>query len=187
MEKNHAYYETVIQKGRLNLLIAVILSLVNVVALLLGTSWEFPFSASMPQIIIILSDGLSQGLELASVYLIGIIFALLLIGFYFGMYLLSKKSIVGMIVATILFCIDTLFVAFSALAFGATDLIINVLFHAWVLYYLFSSLRAYNKLKKLSVEQPVIAEQPVQTVDAEVISEQPFSTPNDHTSEDSPQ
>jgi len=158
-----------------------------VAALLLGTSWEFPFSASIPQIMIAFGDGLSQGLGFGSLYLIGIIFALLLIGVYFGMYLLSKKSIAGMVVATILFCIDTLVVALSAIVFGSIDLVINILFHAWVLYYLFASLNAYSKLKKLPVEQPFMAGQPVQTVDAQVIPEQPFAAPNDRSSGDSAQ
>lgn len=80
---------------------------------------------------------------------IGVIIALLVLVAYFICWLVSKKHPGAMIAATVFFAADCIMLLLS---FDA-GLIIDVVFHIWVMYYLIAAIVASNKLKKLPPEE----------------------------------
>ena len=68
---------------------------------------------------------------------------------------MSKKNNVGWLVAAlVLFAIDTV----SMFLFMGIDvsMILDIVFHAWVIYYLIAGIVAHKKLKELPLEEPVV-------------------------------
>lgn len=132
--------------ARIDLLLVIALTILNVVMLFSGSETMMLFSASLPY----------YGLIFAAVYdvmTVGVAIAVGCLALYFLCWLLSKKNPVWLIVATALFVVDTLFlvwlyVSLDEVLSGTVDLII----HALVLYYLISGYVAANKLKGLPEE-----------------------------------
>ena len=132
--------------ARGNLVLVVIFSLINVVLCLLGQDTYFLFSAIVPYFIAsvgALWGGLyppeyysDMDMTEADFWPMGLVVALaavaiVIIAVYFVCWLLSKKHVAFMIVALVLFVIDTVLMP---ILFGfSLDLILNYVFHAWVL------------------------------------------------------
>ena len=71
---------------------------------------------------------------------------------YLLAWLCSKKQWVGwLIFALVFFVLDTVGMLLSIVI--ATDMIIDILFHAWVIYYLILGIHAHFKLKKLPPDE----------------------------------
>jgi len=138
-------------RTRRNLLAVVIFTLINVIMATLGTGYYFLFSATGPMLILEIFQQLSA--EFGGGFLtVGVGLALLGVFIYFLFWLLSKKHRVCILLALIIFSIDTiLFLGLIALEFEAS-LIIDLAFHAWVLYYLIIGTIAWAKLKTVSPE-----------------------------------
>ena len=66
-------------------------------------------------------------------------------------WLFSKKSRIPMIVAAVIMAIDTVYVILMI------D-IVNILFHAWIMYYLISAIRDWGKLQALPEDDGMIFE-----------------------------
>jgi hypothetical protein len=150
---------------------------INIMMLLLGGSSYFLFSAILPYSLAI--DGMYMTGKMpedwytdwpASVpffdssYLIVmavIAFAIILI--YLACFFFSKKYKTGwMIAATVMFVLDTLYMVFI---YGVgIDSLMDILLHAWVLYYLISGVVYGLKLKKLPEDEP----EPIEGEAAEV-------------------
>lgn len=132
--------------ARGNLVLVVIFSLINVVLCLLGQDTYFLFSAIVPYFIAsvgALWGGLyppeyysDMDMTEADFWPMGLVVALaavaiVIIAVYFVCWLLSKKHVAFMIVALVLFIIDTVLMP---ILFGfSLDLILDYVFHAWVL------------------------------------------------------
>ena len=129
----------------------------------------FLFSATFPQASLIYGY-VMEAEGLAGLYTAGIVLGVVCIGLYFLCWLLSKKNPGWLIAATVLFAVDTvlLFVVYELEASIALD----VIFHAWVLYYLISGVVAASKMKN----QPVVSTPPV---------EEPYA-PADYTADGQP-
>lgn len=155
--------------ARANLLLVIAFSVINIALLLCGSDSYFLFSASIPYYAVfmgmLLCGKLPEGYysELTDVqfwddsFFTGmLILALAILSLYLLSWIFSKKNRAGwLIFALVIFSADTIgmfwFNGFSV------DSIFDILFHAWVLYYLISGLSACNKLKKLP-EESVAAE-----------------------------
>ena len=127
-------------------MLVVIFSLINVVLCLLGQDTYFLFSAIVPYFIAsvgALWGGLyppeyysDMDMTEADFWPMGLVVALaavaiVIIAVYFVCWLLSKKHVAFMIVALVLFVIDTVLMP---ILFGfSLDLILDYVFHAWVL------------------------------------------------------
>ena len=76
---------------------------------------------------------------------------------YLICWLFSKDMKVGwLIVALVFFCIDTVLMLFIA---GINmEMIVDILFHGWMIFDLVSAVIAVNKLKKLPAEEEVTEE-----------------------------
>ena len=131
-----------------------VLTVVNVVLLIADAGISFPFSAFAPQLFYGVGQAAAADENGAAVFLaVGVVLAAAAVGIYFLCWALSKKHAGAMTAALILFALDSLLLAvFVALAFEVA-LLIDVAFHAWVLYYLISAVAAFAKLKALPPEE----------------------------------
>jgi len=131
-------------------------TLINVALILVDSDMFFLFSATIPYYIAgfgaVFADELGN-----SAWLIGggavALFGILL---YFLCWLLSKRARAWILVALILFLIDSAFlvflVVFLAEGFDAFFLI-DIAFQVWILFYLFIGTRAWAQLRKATPEE----------------------------------
>ncbi len=133
--------------ARANLLLAIIFTLVNIVLFFAQTGNYFLFSATIPYALVI------NSLVLGGV---AVVAALLILVVYLLCYLFSKKSYGWMIAALVLFSLDTLallYFAFSGDSFA--DYILDIVFHAYVLFFLILGVRYGRKYP--AAEQEILA------------------------------
>lgn len=136
--------------ARSNLLLVIILTLVNIVLLFTESESMLLFSASIPYYAVVfgvLLDILPMGLAVAAVLLV----------LYFLCWLLSKKRSGWLIVALVLFVLDTLGMVGLYLLAEDFSGVLDALIHIWVLAYLIMGISAAKKLKNLpeDVQIPV--------------------------------
>ncbi len=156
--------------ARANLLLVLLFTVVNIILVLVGANTYFLFSASIPYFIVYLGalfcgklpaeyyegTGLTEAdFFPTSVLTVTVVIAVVILALYFLSWLLSKKQKVGwLIFALVLFSLDTVMMFFFMGI--SVDTIFDVLFHAWVLYYLVAGVRAHVQLKKLGDEEPAV-------------------------------
>lgn len=163
-----AHYQSKFTSSRYNLLLVVGMTGINILMLLLGSSSYFLFSATIPYSLAVegmyltgkfpaeyYTDWPDTMAFFDSSYLtVMILIASAAILLYLACFFFSKKFKTGwMITAAVLFVLDTLYMVFFY-GIGA-DSILDILLHAWVLYYLISGVVYGIKLKKLPEEEPV--------------------------------
>lgn len=151
--KSHAELEQRFTKSRSNLLLVIAFTTLNVVLLLLNTDLSFLFSATFPIFFVGAGQVFAEQTGSNGFLLIGTVIAFISIALYAVCYFLSKKRKVFILVALVLFILDTLLLLWlSFLEFDAGSLI-DIAFHAWILYYLIIGVAAWSRLKKLPPEQ----------------------------------
>ena len=166
-----ALYQSKFNSARYNLLLVVAMTAINVVLLMLGGSSYFLFSATVPYSLAI--DGMYMTGRMPEDWytdwpdtlpfldsgymtvMMVIAFAIILV--YLACFFFSKNFKSGwMIAAAVIFSLDTLYLVFI---YGVgVDSIMDLLLHAWVLYYLISGSVYGIKLKKLAADEPVEGE-----------------------------
>ena len=152
-------YESNFNKARANLLMMAVLSLVNVILILANANLSFTFSATFPQIATAFGQGLAEAGLGTPALVAGIVVALISIGLYVLCWFLCKKYRGAMVAALILFVLDCLCLI-PYLLKSPGDMLIDVLFHAWVMYYLVIGVVAYVKLRRLPPEEPLYTPYP---------------------------
>lgn len=150
--------------ARTNLLMMTILTAVNIVMLMLGSESMMLFSASIPYYAV--AFPVAWGIQ--ELFVVGLIVAIIIIALYFLCWLLSKKHPGWLIVAMVLFVLDTLALAGLYLSVGEVSGILDVLFHIWVLFYLFQGIISASKLKKMPTDS--LAEMDAEPVEVETAS-----------------
>lgn len=165
----HKIYEQKYKTSRMNLLLVVVFTAVNVLLLATNSDMYFLFSAFIPYYIA--SFGMfvcgrypeEYYIDVAeemvfldnSAFAIFLVISVALSLLYLLAWFMSKKNRVGwLIFALVLFGIDT--VAMLLITGISSELIFDILFHAWVLYYLILGIGAHYKLKKLPPEEEVV-------------------------------
>lgn len=155
--------------ARVNLLAVVVFTVINIVSLATGIGGYFLFSASVPYVITMfglvlcgmMPDEFYQEMEMEgmffldeSFFYITLAISVLILGLYVLCWFFSKKKPVWLTIALVLFIIDTV-VMF--LYYGiALDMILDIAFHAWVIWILVSGIRAHKDLQKMPKEDPII-------------------------------
>lgn len=170
-------------KSRHNILLILVFTVINVVLLVTNSNSYFLFSAYIPYMLADLGM-LFTGSYPKEYYMEmeiygydfhgkGFLWAMLAAGavvlaVYLLCWIFSKKNRMGwMIAALVLFCFDT--ILFVHMLGFSTDLILDYVFHGWVIVSLAMGISAGSKLKKLP-EEP---ETPVlETISAEEPSEE---------------
>ncbi len=154
--------------ARWNLALVVIFTVVNLVLLIMNADTYFLFSAYIPYLITgvgmlicgrypeeFYADGLEDMVFFDTwVFVVLLIISVLITMIYLAMWLLSSKGRVGwLIAAAVLFGIDT--VGLVVLEGFYVGMIVDLLFHAWIMCYLIIGIVAHYKLKKPSVAEAV--------------------------------
>ena len=127
--------------ARSNLLLVVAFSLVNLVLTVVQADLYFLFSATFPWVAAVFGQAFAEELGAPVFLVVGIVLAVISIGLYFLCWLLSKKNYGWMIAATILFGLDCILLLF----FLSADMVVDLVFHALVMYYLISGCIAGGK------------------------------------------
>ena len=163
-------YETKYTNARVNLLLVVAFTAINIILLATGSYTYFLFSASIPYFIADMGmllcgkyppeayvDGLEEMIVFEpSVFPIFAVIALLIVSVYLVFWFFSKKKPGFLMAALILFVIDT--VGMFALYGISLDSIVDILFHGYVIWSLVSGIKAHNALLALPKEEVVYGE-----------------------------
>lgn len=131
--------------ARVNLLLVVILTAINIIMYASGSDNMFLFSATIPYSIA--EAGMLT--ETVQISVIGIVFALL----YLVCWGMSKRHYGWMIAALVIFSIDTVAWAGICILVGDISGIFDFLIHVLVLYYLIVGVINGHRLKQLSSEK----------------------------------
>ena len=167
--------------ARINLLLVVVATLINVILAVTSSDTYFLFTATVPYLLAYLSMYLCgmyppeyyEG-DLAliepwpsEVLVVALVIAFVIIALYALSFFMSRKGRVGwLIFALVLFVIDTLALL---LYFGISfDMLLDYVFHGWILVILINGIRNHYKLRSLPEEPAEVAV----TEDGEAISEE---------------
>ena len=157
------------KNSRGNLLLVVIFTVINAIMAFAGSSSYFLFSAYLPYYSVIFGLALTGRLDVDLdfqldekylVYFIG--FAVLVLGLYLLFWLFSKKHYGWLIPSLVFFALDTLFLLRDSFGSGFDfSMLMDVVFHAWVLLSLVLGIMNGVKLKKLDAAEAAAA--PIET------------------------
>ena len=158
--------ENTYKAARANLLLVVVFTLINIIGSVLGSESYFLFSAHIPTYFAILGAilcgryspeyyaaiGITEADFFGTPVLVALVaVAVVLTLLYLLFWALSKKRVGWLIAALVFFVADA---AFMILSYGISfDMILDILFHALVLYYLVAGVMAHYKLKSLPAEE----------------------------------
>lgn len=152
-------------QARYNILGLVLFTLLNVILALTGSDTYYLFTATVPFVLVSLSmlfcglyppeyyEGDLAGMNVLpyEVFIVATVIAFVIVALYVLAFFCSRKGRVGwLIFALVLFGIDTLFL------FGyfgiAIDMILDYVFHAWVIVILVMGIKNHYSLKALPDE-----------------------------------
>ena len=162
------------KNARGNLLLVVIFTVVNAFMAFMGSSSYFLFSAYLPYYSVIFGLVLTGRMDVGQeyqldekylVYFVG--FAVLVLGLYLLFWLFSKKHYGWLIPALVFFVLDTIFLLRDSFGGGFDfSMLMDVVFHAWVLLSLSLGIINGVKLKKLAEAETAAA--PIETTAEDV-------------------
>ena len=162
------------KRSRYYLLLVAIVSIVNLFSLAFSQSY-FLFSARLPALFVELALPMSENeIVEPSAFIVPIIIGIILTVPYLLCFFLSKKRPGWMIPALVFFSIDCLFIIFLAL-FDVTAVIVDILFHALVMFYLITGVINGFKLKSMPEDEPL----PEFGAEGETPAEDGFNTFNE--------
>lgn len=135
--------------ARIDLLLVIILTVINIVLLVSDSQTTMLFSAFVPYFAVAIAvyDGAAWFLQGS------LIFAFIVLALYLLCWFFSSKHYGWLIAALVLFAVDTLAVVFyywGMWSYGIFDMLI----HAAVLYYLFRGVRCGRYLRRLPQDVP---------------------------------
>ncbi len=157
-------YERNYNNGITNLLLIIAFSVINIILLVVNSNTYFLFSAFIPYFLV------DYGMFFTGMYpeeyyydldyvefldksflAVTVVIAAVVLILYFLSWIFAKKKKIGwLIFAVVMACIDT--VAMLVLGGIAMESIIDIIFHAWIIFSLINAVVTYNKLKKLPEE-----------------------------------
>lgn len=162
---DHDRYLRKTKTARIDLLLILILSVINIVLLFSRLDYFFLFSATIPYYLIIFG-------VLGGYFPIAFAIAIVILASYLLCWIKSKHNSGWLIVAAVLFGVDTLALGMLYLLSEDMSGFLDFFLHAWLIYDLISAIVADRKLKKLTptfADSQIVAEQaaPVVTEDEE--------------------
>ncbi len=177
----------------MNLLLMIAFTAVNIILTIAGSSLYFLFSASIPYFISVLGvmyggqmpeefyaeAGIPQSEILGGTYFaVMLILALVLLTVYVLCFVFSKKHVGWLIAALALFSIDTIGMFF--LYEFEINMVIDIIFHVWVIVYLVLGIVAHKKMQDLADEREATVEDAAQHDECDEQNAEPIAekTPN---------
>ena len=140
------------KRCRANLLGVILFTVINLFSLSLSQSY-FLFTARIPLFPVELFMFTEEGdiVPFADL-IIPIVVGVILTVPYLLCWIFSKKRPGWMVAALVFFALDCLFLL---TAYYLTDVVIDILFHAWVMFYLITGVKHGFKLKKMPEDEPL--------------------------------
>ncbi len=145
------------------IILVAVLTIVNTVLIAVNADMVFTFSAYVPQLVTFIFADMAADLQAESYFYIGIAIAVFMALLYLALWFGAKKKAGFLIVALVLFGIDTAILLFDLVSYFDSSFIIDVVFHAWVIYDLILGISSYLKLKKLPVDETLMQQNSEQT------------------------
>lgn len=182
--------------ARMNLLLMIVFSAVNILSLATGMGSYFLFSASIPYMIVSIGM-LFCGMYPSEVYenmgdvtfldrslfVICLIIAILIMAIYFLCWMFSKKKkVIWLKIALVMLGIDTVFLFLN----GGFSAIIDLIFHGWVIVILIMGIKAHKTLSNMPKESEFIEADFTELPSEEEIAEEPaaLDTPDAEGTDD---
>lgn len=161
-----AMLENKYKVARINLLVAIIFTIVNIITVTGGT--YMLFSVYLPYLLAVIGaswcgmmpaewyEGVTDPEFMdPSFFVVMVVIAAVILSLYALCFFMSKKHKSGWFVfALVMFCIDTVIVILDA---GIANSIIDLVFHGFVIYYLIMGIQVPNKLKALDEQEAAAA------------------------------
>lgn len=144
-----------INLARSNLIAMTLLTVVNIAAYFFGGDFGFPFSAFFPYAAVIFGDIFATELADPMIFYWGIALASIVLILFTVGYFLSKKRHGWLIVVTVLYVLDLIFMTYIYYPDFDFSALLDYAFHFWVLYYLVMGVIAARKIKNLP-EEPAL-------------------------------
>lgn len=136
--------------ARGSVLTAIILTVLNILLIAIDADYYLLFSISVPYYGVAFGMGMDMGIGGNTFTIAAIVLGLLIVGVYFILWLLSKKRRGVMLVAMMLFIVDTIVLLLLGLTItGLANILLDLVFHAVILYYLVQAARFGGKLTVL--------------------------------------
>ena len=158
------------KRSRANLLAVILFSVINLFSTSLSVFY-FPFSAAIPNLPMDIT--LTEAPDAPfSILIFPLIVGLLLTVPYLLCWIFSKNKPGWMVAALVFFAFDCLALV---IAYDLVSAIIDILFHAWVMFYLITGVINGFKLKKMPEDEPL----PEFGAEGETPAEDGFNTFNE--------
>jgi hypothetical protein len=144
----------IFEKSRNNLLLVIAFTVINLVLIYFDANVNFLFSATIPQFVFNMGKYFVEQTDLNIFFIIGLIIAFLAVLSYFIFWLLARRTRVLILVALIFFCIDSLLLIYLVFINDEFNfsVLMEIAFHAWILYYLITGVKAWSKLRGITTE-----------------------------------
>lgn len=136
-----------------NFAVAVLLSAVNVILISTDSDITFPFSAFFPSLMVILGKNAVEAGSPEIVASFCLSFAIAFVVLLALCWLLARKYRCFILISFLLFVFDTILLI-PLIPEGGSGIWIEVVFHVWVLWTLFSGIKAWRELKRLQAFRP---------------------------------
>lgn len=137
--------------ARMNLLLVAIFTVINVVAYFFSDFYLL-FSANIPYLVTVFGDLFAMELGAPALTYLAAGASLVLTVPYFLGYFLSKKHYGWIVACLVYFALDTVVMLLFLLLLGGGvgSALLDVVFHAWVIYELFKGIRVGKAIKDFS-------------------------------------
>lgn len=162
------------KSARNNLLLMIGFTVINIVLLVVDAGVMFLFSATIPYYATLFGMMVDNVAAMTALFLV----AAFSIIAYLVCWIFSKKHFGWMIGALVLFVVDTVAMGRIALSMMDISAIIDVAFHAWVIFYLVMGISNGSKLRNLPKEE---IEQAQSEFNYEDYAQAPSEAPNAQT------
>ena len=142
------------KKSRDNILYMIIFTSINLVLTIANAGVYLLFSATAPLFSLTLGQALNESLSSNIYVIIGLIIALIMVAIYLACWHYANRKRGLILVAFIFFIIDTLLLTFLVFVEGFDQsYILDIVFHVWILYYLYIGTMAWAKLRKTNNDE----------------------------------
>lgn len=139
------------KKARESLLAVAGFTALNLLLSVINSGFSLLFSATVPQMVYEIGREIGKELHSSAYMITGLVLALILVAFYFLAWYLARRFRIWMLIAFILFIVDSLLLMLLVLINGAFETyILDIIFHALILYFLFRGVSAWRQLRGVS-------------------------------------
>ncbi len=149
-----AFAESKYKVARMNLLLVTVFTLLNIMLAATSADIYLLFTAEIPYFITAVGLGVMNETGITTVFVILLVTAIVLTIPYLIFWIFSKKHYGWMIAALVYFSLDcAMLLYFAILSFDLGSMILDIVFHIWVLYYLIMGTKYGAQLHNLPEEK----------------------------------